>query len=419
MNRLEFTHLRINAQRFKDDFQALAQIGATAEGGVDRPTFSEAHLAARHWFCQRILEAELMFREDGAGNHMACLACAEEDQPSLLLGSHLDSVPKGGRYDGALGVLAALEVLRTVKQHRLRLRFNLEAIDFTDEEGTLFGLLGSAALAGQLKGEDLVAPRGGRDRLLAGLERAGLDENGLFLARRDPQTLAGYLELHIEQGRRLLQANAQIGNVTSIVGIASYRLIFTGRADHAGTTPLDDRLDAALGASAFTLAARQVVMEQFPDCTVNVGALKLEPGAYNIVPERAVLSLEFRAADAAIFDQMEAVLLACAQAEAQRFGLGLEITPLGKHQPALMSKTMQQAISQATETLSLRHIALPSGAGHDAQSLAGLCSAGMIFIPSIGGASHAPREFSEWEDCINGANVLLQATLSFAQESIP
>ena len=408
--------LRISPERLKADFDELSRFGATAEGGVDRPALSEAHLAARRWLRQRIQSDDLELRLDQAGNHLAFLGCGPRGAPALLLGSHLDSVPDGGRFDGALGVLAALEVLRTVRDAGLSLPVNLEAIDFTDEEGTLVGLLGSYALAGHLKAEDLISPRGGRQHLLASLERAGLSEAGLLEARREPSSLAGYLELHIEQGPRLLQARAQIGVVTSIVGICSYRLAFLGRADHAGTTPMLDRLDAAQGAAAFTLAVRQKLLQDFPACVANVGMCRLLPGAFNIVPRRAELSLELRSAEPESYAQLEATLLEMAKTEAARFGLSLEIEFLNRHSPTPMSLLAQQSITQAAESLGLGHIALASGAGHDAQSLAPLCPAGMIFVPSQGGASHSPREFTAWEDCLNGANVLLLAALHMANE---
>ncbi len=406
--------LRIDSSRLRDDFEALALIGATGDGGLHRPALGEAHLAAREWFRERVEAAGLEFRVDGAGNHSAFLACGPEDGPTFLLGSHLDSVPHGGRFDGALGVLAALECLRVVKEAGISLPVNLEAIDFTDEEGTLVGLLGSAALAGKLTPEELADPRGGKEALEAGLARAGLTEGGLLNAQRDPAFLAGYLELHIEQGRRLVDAGVDIGIVTSIVGIGSARLTFLGRADHAGTTSMTDRLDAAQGASAFTLAARQLTLDEFEGCVANVGAMQFEPGAFNIVPERVAVSLEYRAPDADVFDRLEAALLAQAQTEAERFGLGLEIEKLGSHAPSPMSDAAQEAFAQAADALGLSHLSLASGAGHDAQSLAELCPAGMIFVPSAGGASHSPREFTEWEDCVNGANVLLQGVLGMA-----
>jgi N-carbamoyl-L-amino-acid hydrolase len=285
-------------------FDELAKIGATADGGVNRPTFSETHLAARGWFRGQIESAGLEFRTDGAGNHSAVLpissalsgAGGEVEAPTLLLGSHLDSVPNGGRFDGALGVMAAFEVLRTIKEARIPLRVNLEAIDFTDEEGTLVGLLGSAALAGRLSPDMLNNPRGGRQALLEGMARAGLSEQSMLSAHRPRESLAGYLELHIEQGKRLERASADIGIVAAIVGIWSYQLSFIGRADHAGTTAMDDRLDASLGASEFTLAARDTVVNDFRDCVVNVGKMEFSPGAFNIVPARVDVSLEFRSA---------------------------------------------------------------------------------------------------------------------------
>jgi hydantoinase/carbamoylase family amidase len=406
--------LRVDADRLWSDFEALAQIGATGDGGVHRPALGEAHLAARAWLRERITESGLEFRIDGAGNHAAFLESGPAGAPTLLLGSHLDSVPYGGRFDGALGVLAALEVIRVVKANSIKLPVHLEAIDFTDEEGTLVGLLGSAALAGVLQPEALKDPRGGRAALEAGLARAGLAESGLLSARRDPAALAGYLELHIEQGLRLINAGVDIGIVTGIAGINSYRLTFVGRADHAGTTGMRERRDASLGASAFVLAARELVLRDFPACVINVGAMHFVPGALNIVPARVELGLEFRVPEAGLFDQVEQALLEQAMADADRFGLELEVQWLGRCEPALTSELARRAFAAAADDLGLAHISLASGAGHDAQSLAGVCPVGMIFVPSVEGASHSPREFTRWEDCVNGANVLLQAAIRFA-----
>ena len=413
--------LRVNADRMLASFNQLALIGATAEGGVNRPALSEAHLAARKWFREEIERSGLEFRTDGAGNHSAFLATAGRVAPrdrggayrdqTLLLGSHLDSVPDGGRFDGALGVVAALEVLRTIKENRIQLRVNLEAMDFTDEEGTLVGLLGSAAIAGHLTLEMLQNPRGGRERLVDGMNRAGLSDASLLSAARPKDSLAGYLELHIEQGKRLERAGIDIGIVSAIVGIWSYRLAFIGRADHAGTTTMDDRLDASLGASAFTLGARELVLKDFPNCVINVGKMEFAPGAFNIVPARVDLSLEFRSPEEEQFKRLDAALLALAGHEALHFGLELRAEFLGKHSPSLMSDPVQQAFATACDDLRLTHVSLTSGAGHDGQSLAELCPVGMIFVPSVNGTSHSPREFTKWEDCVNGANVLLQAVL--------
>jgi N-carbamoyl-L-amino-acid hydrolase len=404
-------HLRVNADRMLDSFNQLASIGASAEGGVNRPTFSEAHLAARKWLREEIERSGLEFLTDGAGNHSARLTFEPVNLQTLILGSHLDSVPDGGRFDGVLGVIAALEVLRTVKENGIKLNANLEAIDFTDEEGTLVGLLGSAAISGRLNQQTLQSPRGGRENLVEGMKRAGLSDESMLSAARPKESLAGYLELHIEQGKRLERAGIDIGIVSAIVGIWSYRLSFIGRADHAGSTTMDDRLDASLGASAFTLAARELVMKEFPNCVVNVGKMDFAPGAFNIVPARVDVSLEFRSPDEEQFKRLDTALLELAGREALRFDLELKIEFLGKHSPSIMSDVVQKAYANACDDLGLTHTSLTSGAGHDGQSFERICPVGMVFVPSVNGTSHSPKEFTKWEDCVNGANVLLQAAL--------
>jgi N-carbamoyl-L-amino-acid hydrolase len=406
--------LLINSNRLFDSFSALSLIGATGDGGVSRVALGESHLAARDWFRAEAESAGVEFHMDGAGNHSALLACGDKDAQTLLLGSHLDSVPNGGRFDGALGVAAALEVLKTVKENGIKLGTNLEAIDFTDEEGTLVGLLGSSALVGRLHPESLKNPRGGRQNLIEGLRRAGLSEQGIFTAARPKELLAGYLELHIEQGKRLERMGIDIGVVSAIVGIRSYRLSFIGRADHAGSTLMIDRADASLGASAFTLAAREIAMRDFSNCVVNVGRMEFAPGVFNIVPARVDLSLEFRSPDEEEFERLDSALMACAKEQSVRFGLELETECFEKHVPNSMSVEIQQAFTDSCDDLGLTHVSLASGAIHDGQAFDRICPIGMIFVPSVDGASHAPREFTKWEDCVNGANVLLQTVLRLA-----
>ena len=408
-------NLRINEKRFQQDFEALSQIGATGDGGVHRPALSPPHLAARAWFKQRVLQAGLKFSQDGAGNHSALLVCGPENAPPLLLGSHLDSVPNGGRFDGALGVLAALEVLRTIQESGISLPFNLEAIDFTDEEGTLVSLLGSLAIAGKLTRDHIQAPHGGREAFLAALSQAGLNEEMLFTARRKAGSLAGYLELHIEQGPRLSQADKKIGVVSGITGNGSCQLTFIGRADHAGTMPLSDRLDAGRGASAFHQAVWALLEKSFPNCMANIGEMVYKPGASNIVPAEAILALDYRSPEAGSFNNLETALLETARATAQGLGLELKEELFGKHQPTPLDPEAQRSIIQAADLLGLSHMFLSSGASHDGQALADLCPVGMIFVPSIAGASHSWREMTEWVDCVNGANVMLQTVLGFSE----
>jgi N-carbamoyl-L-amino-acid hydrolase len=407
---------RIDAERFQADFEELAAIGATPDGGVDRPALSAAHLEARKLFLDKAEQTGLQTRIDAAGNHIAFVRTGSEAKlRSLLLGSHLDSVPQGGRFDGALGVTAGLEVLRVIKEKNIVLPFDLELYDFTDEEGHFVGLMGSQALAGLLRPAQLQTPGQDIGLFHEALERAGMDGSRILEAKRDPDSLAGYLELHIEQGLRLVEAEMDLGIVTAIVGIRSFRLHFIGRADHAGTTPLDKRFDAGLGASAFNLAVHQHVGRNHPGCVVTVGDLRFSPGAFNVVPKAAAVALEFRAETDDELDTLESEILHIAAEQAQVFSLALEIDRLERAAPVQMDPGFQRTAARASEALGLKSLPLSSGAGHDAQSLAQVCPAGMIFIPSIGGFSHSARESSEWDHCLNGANALLHTVLALAE----
>jgi len=410
--------LRIDSGRMRADFEALSEIGDTGDGGVHRPTFSESHLAARNWFLEVARRSGFDTQVDSAGNHSARLAMPAATR-TLLLGSHLDSVPHGGRFDGGLGVVAALEALRSIQEAGLKLPVHLEAIDFTDEEGTLVGMLGSSAVAGTLEPQHLETPRGGRDNLLSGLARAGLSEDGLFDARREPEELAGYLELHIEQGPRLAKAQIDVGIVTGIVGIASFEVVFYGKSNHAGTTPMEGRSDASLGASAFILAAHDLVRQKHPASFINFGRAEFEPGAYNIIPGRARLALEFRAPDQSEFSRLEKNLTQEANQAADRFGLRVDMLPKAKWSPVEMNEDFQDSFERAANNLSLSHVRLNSGAGHDAEKLVHATPAAMFFIPSPNGISHDPQEYSTWTDCENGANVLLNAAIDVASGGAP
>ncbi|GAB4572624.1 MAG: Zn-dependent hydrolase [Anaerolineae bacterium] len=407
--------LTVNAHRLLDDLADLSRIGATPDGGVHRPALSPADMAARAWFQERVEAAGLRFAQDGAGNLSAVLPCDNPQARTLLCGSHLDSVPNGGRFDGPLGTLAALEALRTIQEAGLDLPVHLEAIAFTDEEGAHHHLLGSRALTGLLPAEELPHPHGRPKAFQAGLERAGLTFESILSAARSPETLAGYVELHIEQGRRLEQARINIGAVTAIVGIRSFWLTFTGQAAHAGTTPVNERQDALRGAAEFVLWAQQMVIDRFLPGTVNCGIVETLPGAFNIVPGRVRLALEFRHDSADQLDAMQKTLLALAQDAAQVHDLHLAVTPLGGVEPATFDEVVVQAIERAAGRLGLTCTRLLSFAGHDAQNLSRITPAAMIFVPSVEGISHNPAEFTRDKDVINGANTLLHTLLILAE----
>lgn len=414
-NKYSYNDLRINAERFKKQFDAISKIGKTDDGGVHRPAFSEAHGEVRRCFLNMAVESGLETRADGAGNHSAILQSKHPKAKTLIMGSHLDSVPYGGRFDGALGVLAALEVLQTVKENDIDLNVHLEAMDFTDEEGRFVGLMGSQALTGTLHPEILDHPGEDIHLFLQSLKKNGLSSDSILSAKREPGSIASYLEIHIEQGRRLEKANIPIGIVTGIVGIWSFKIQFQGRADHAGTTAMDQRMDAGLGASAFTLAVREMVVEKFPGGVVTVGNMQFEPGAFNVVPETVTVSIEFRNDNVQSLNEMRDAVFQLASDEANRFGLSVKIEPVEQSIPLHMNPVLMKSIGNACDVLGLDSLELPSGAGHDAQVMAQVCPSGMIFIPSVGGYSHSSREFSKWEDCVNGANVQLQTILHLAE----
>jgi N-carbamoyl-L-amino-acid hydrolase len=406
--------IQINPTRLLNDLADLAAIGATPEGGVARPALSQADLAARDWLRGRAEQAGLEVHQDGMAN-LSMLLKSESASKVILLGSHLDSVPNGGCFDGSLGVVAALEAARTIQEAGLKLPYHIEVMNFTDEEGRWSGLMGSRALAGNLRDIDFEHPRGGKDLLDQALREAGISRESAISARRDPASLRAWLEVHIEQGVRLEEAGNQVGIVTEIVGIASYWLTFVGRADHAGTTPLDRRADALRGVAEFIRQLDELVPNRFKRGVMNCGNVVVTPGAFNIVPERARLALEFRHPELHRMEAMREAIMNLALHVVEIVGLGMEVEQVGWEEPSPMHREIHGALEYACDSLELRHMHLPSYAGHDTQVMARICPAGMFFVPSVNGASHSPRELTSDEDCINAANVLLRAALKIAE----
>ena len=406
---------RINRQRFKKLFDGQAVIGKTTQGGLNRPAFSHNHILVRRWLTDIAEESNLECKTDQAGNHFFTLPSLSPDAMTILIGSHMDSVTNGGRFDGALGVIAGLEVLLTIRDQKIDLPYNLTVVDFSDEEGNWLGLLGSRAFTGLLTEEEVRTPRGGYENLTKALAEIELAPENLLEAKADLSKVAAYFELHIEQGKRLEKAGLEIGVVDNIVGVCSYMLQFTGRADHAGTIGMDERLDAGRGAARFILEAKDLVVDKFKPGVVNVGQIEFKPGSFNIVPSEAVFALEFRATEQQQFDDIETALLALAERIAKEEGLGFEAELRGKHAPAPMANEIIEVFETSANQLGQGSMRLASFAGHDAQSLAKFVPSGMIFVPSIGGASHSPREFTDWQDCVNGANALLHGVLAYCK----
>ncbi len=399
--------MRVNIDRLMADLDSLGRIGSTGDGGVTRLAFSPEDAAGREWFCDQVRDAGLELRQDGAGNLSGVLLSDDPRAPTVLAGSHLDTVPHGGRFDGSLGVLAALEALRTLKEREFRLPVHLEAISFSDEEGTLLGELGSLALAGTLTEQTLSQARGGKEGLEEGLARLGLSCETVLTARRPAKSIAAYVELHIEQGCRLEQGGLDLGVVRSIVGLRSARLQFRGLAGHAGTLPLENRRDALWGAAAMVSRARERILKSFSPGVVNFGDLQVSPGAFNIVPDQALLSLEFRHESEEILDSMQQELFDLARQVAEEYRLELSIEPASSCPAAPSSEWVMGAIEDAADALELRHGRLLSFAGHDAQAIGAIAPSAMIFVPCVDGISHNPRELCHRRDIENGANAVL------------
>ncbi|HSE95064.1 MAG TPA: Zn-dependent hydrolase [Methylomirabilota bacterium] len=405
--------LRIDLARLRRDVEALAGIGRDSEGGLSRPAWSPAHEEARAWLVARLSADGLTVRVDPAGNIFGRLG---EGERVVLTGSHIDTVPRGGPLDGALGVLAGLECLRTVAQAGLHLPHALEVAAFTDEEGRFYGLFGSRAMTGTLDlalAGRLTDPEG--LPLHDAMRRAGFDLARAPEARRDPATLAGYVELHIEQGPWLEEAGIPIGVVEGIVGIRRHRLTFVGQPDHAGTTPMDRRRDAFFTAAEYATRSRALVVREGAGRAVTtIGVVSVHPGVPNIVPARAVLLQELRDPDPTTLDRLARRNVATARRIAKRRGLTVEAEELLRIHPMSMAPAVQAAIEAAAMARGLAVRRMPSGAAHDAQILAAVTEAGMIFVPSQGGRSHRPDEWTDWAAIEPGVNVLLGTLLRLA-----
>ena len=406
---------RVNFPRLKADLEALGRIGRAPGGGITRPSFSDADMEARRWFQGRLREAGLEPRLDGAGNITA--RSGDGGGPAVFLGSHLDSVPNGGMFDGALGTLAALEALRVVRERGLRLKRPLELVAFTDEEGAFGGFFGSYAFTGALTPEMVRAQQDVRGlRLADAMARHGLDAMRAPAARRDPAGIHAYLELHIEQGPVLERLRLPIGIVETICGIRRWAVTMRGRADHAGTTPMDARKDALVAAADLVVRAHRLGLEAAPHGRATVGVLRADPGVANIVPERAELILELREQDPAALEALAARGAELAAAAARAWGLEVEIAPLLRIDPVPMAPAVQAAIAGAAQALGLKAHRMPAGAGHDAQVVGRVARAGMVFVACRDGRSHSPLEHADDAACENGANVLLHAALALANE---
>ena len=409
--------IAVSLPRLTSRINALACFGALPGGGVTRSCWSAPHEEARAWLLGEMRAAGLATWVDPAGNTFGSLGARvlSPETPAVLTGSHIDTVPEGGVLDGALGVLAGLECLQVVRETNTPHAKPLAVTAWSDEEGRYGSLFGSRAFCGLLEGnvDEMAAPDG--TRLVDAMAHAGFDARRAADARTPKGAVSSYVELHIEQGPRLEEAGIPIGVVEAIVGVRRSRVVFVGQADHAGTTPMERRRDAFLAGADYALRAREHVVTRGSSVSVtNIGVVRVHPGASNIVPGRAELLHEMRDPDPGVLERLTKECAALAHDVARTHRLAVELYPISATTPAQCSARVQATIEKACAKLGLATRRLYSAAGHDAQNLARVGDAGMIFIPSQGGRSHRVDEMSDPAAIQRGANVLLHTLLALA-----
>ncbi|MFK8184438.1 MAG: Zn-dependent hydrolase [Phormidesmis sp.] len=397
----------VNSERLLTSIAQLADIGALPNGGVERIAFSEEDCLARELMQRWMNEAGMHTRIDAAGNLIGRYPGRYEQAAALATGSHLDTVPNAGHYDGTYGVLAGLEVVRTLRDQALTLDHPLDVIVFADEERTM---VGCKSLSGNLSDNPEAYRSATGETIESCLARVGGDWSKCESVKLSPADVAAFVELHVEQGPVLEAEQKEIGVVTGIVGQRRFIITIEGQSSHAGTTPMPMRQDALVAASHLVLAVH-AIGNQPGDQVATVGRLEVSPGVANTIPGRVELSLDIRDLNDQHLDNLMGQLHQAIARIMAETGTRIQLAPLLHNQPSPANSHIQNAIAQSCEALTLSHMYLPSRASHDAQEMSRITDMGMIFVPSQGGISHAETEYTAPHQCVQGANVLLHTLL--------
>lgn len=403
--------LRINADRLRESLEGLSVFGRPAGGrfadGVSRVAFTDADVRGRRYSMQLMRASGMEPRIDPVGNIFGSRAGSDRNLKPILFGSHIDSVPNGGNFDGDLGAMSAIEVMHTFDQHDVTTHHPLLMVIWPNEEGAFTG---SGGATGRLEPDDLARVNNGISTA-NGIQKIGGDPSRLAEARLAPGAICCYLELHIEQGGILYKSNVPIGVVEGIVSIDQYDVEIRGFANHSGTTPMADRHNALLAAAKLVETVQNVVTRGPGRQVGTVGHLEVFPNAPNVVPGLVRLSIELRDLSAEKIQGLGEEIQKHAQEIAKETETEILMKRVEHDPPAVANPDLQASIEAAAAGLGLQTMRLPSGAGHDAQMAAKIGPMGMIFVPSVDGISHSPKELTRWQDCANGANVLLQTIL--------
>ena len=410
---------RVDRARLRQQLEKLSTfgrpIGGTFADGVSRIGYSDADIAGRGYAMQLMREAGMEPRIDAAGNIFARKSGENNTLPPVLFGSHIDSVINGGNFDGDLGSLGAIEAVRTLHEARIATRHPLEVVIWSCEESSFAGrsLNGSRAVTGALEPNELDVVSSGLSKREA-IGRIGGNVTRLEQAQFGKDRFHAYLELHIEQGGKLDRAGTPIGIVEGIVSIDHYAVVVKGMANHAGTTQMAERRDALLAASELALAVREIVTSEPGAQVGTVGHMEVLPNAQNVVPGEVRMSIDLRDLSAAKIQRLGEKIRERARGIAVQSNTEIDFRHIQRMNGASASDRLQRVIEDTSRQLGLISTRLPSGAGHDAQMMARAGEMAMIFVPSVRGISHSPKELTQWEDCGNGADVLLAAVLKLA-----
>ncbi len=410
-------YYRIDQKRLAQDIASLSEVGRGDGGGLYRMAFTEEDGLGRAWFVSRLGDAGLDVYQDGAANLFGRLGW-DGESPSIMIGSHLDTVPNGGAYDGALGVLVGLECLRRVKEEKLRLRFPLEVVSFSDEEGRFGGMLGSQAVAGLLTPEFVTTAVDADGKAL--VDAAGLfgsTADGLLSATRSASSIQAYLEMHIEQGPLLENQGAKVGIVRNIAGILKWRGVLTGTPNHAGATPMSLRKDA-FATLALCSAGLNDLLRKYgsKESVATIGYVKVYPGAANVIPGKVDFTLEVREPRVEILSILDQVVPEFFRDVAQQAKVDIDFRQITSLPPVACDSDLVSLLEKVAGEVGVEPVLMSSGAAHDAQNIATIAPMVMLFIPSKDGRSHCPAEYSSIEDIEAGANIMLNTIIALAVE---
>lgn len=400
----------INGDRLKDELEAFANFGRTANNGVTRLALSEEDRLARDYFCKTCEGLGMAIKVDDMGNIYATLA-GTENKPPIVMGSHIDSVKKGGRFDGILGVVAGLEVVKTLVDNEIKPRIPIMIVNYTNEEGARFepSMMASGVISGKFERSDMVKKKDingiSFEVALKDIGYLGEEENRL-------QEATAFLEMHIEQGPVLERDQLSIGVVEGVVGMVCYDIEVLGESDHAGTTPMDMRMDALFVATDYITEIRKKLSHLDEELVFTIGRVSVQPNIHTVIPNKVVFSFEARHKDEAIISIVEKTIKEITNDLQNKDGCSINISKLWDRQTVWFDKTLCDALEKSTQILGYSYRKMISGAGHDAQYMAKIIPTAMLFVPSDNGKSHCEEENTPIEYCEKGVNVLLETVLT-------